>query len=211
MPHSNLPKKEYAPYACIRHTLIGYLYETLDSSVLAIQHYSKGCLIEQRRLMHCIIQQFLVHIDKLRLLVVSEPSSPAIGGGGVYSTVGGSLGSGSGSTSSGNGHNSSGILSSMSALSSILATYKHHTDTHTPPVVHFLDTLKQISPLVGMHAYRLVLELLYKDLVHQLGAYLDKDSVHVNKELELGSFRTFPGSHRNVGAAQQSSARSRYV
>ena len=34
--------------------------------------------------------------------------------------------------------------------------------------------------------------------------------MHVNKELELGSFRTFPGSHRNVGAAQQSSARSRY-
>jgi len=168
--HSNLPKREYAPYACIRNALIGYLYETLDSSSLAIQHYSKGCLIEQKRLMHCIIQQFLVHIDKLKLLVNSEPSSPAVGGGGVYSTV-----------YNGSGHGSSGLLNPMSALSNILATYKHHTDTATPPVVHFLDTLKQISPLVGMHAYRLVLELLYRDLVLQLESHLDKDSVHINK------------------------------
>eukprot|EP01032_Pedospumella_encystans_P016977 gene16977-19347_t len=153
---SNLPRPEYTPYSCIRNVLIGYLYETLDSSALALQYYSKGgCLVEQRRLMSCLVQQFLVHIDKLKLLVVSEPSSPHLG----HST----------------NHHNSGMLNSMSALSTILATYTNQSNSPTPPVVRFLEHCKTISPLIGMHAYRLVLELLYTDLVHQLEAFFDKD------------------------------------
>ncbi len=161
--HSNLPRPEYAPYSCIRNVLIGYLHETLDSSALALQYYSKGgCLVEQRRLMYCLVQQFLVHIDKLKLLVVSEPSSPHLGHSTNHSS-----------------HHNSGMLNSMSALSTILATYTNQSNSATPPVVRFLEHCKTISPLIGMHAYRLVLELLYTDLVHQLEAFFDKDQVRL--------------------------------
>lgn len=151
-----------------------------------------GCLVEQRRLMFCLIQQFLVHIDKLKMLsTMSEPSSPSL------------------HNNNNSNHSNLSLPNPMNALASLLNTYKHNTEAATPPVCTFLETCRAISPLVGMHAYRLVLELLYTDLVHQLETYFNKDASHVNKELELGSFRTFPGSHRNVGAAQQSSARSR--
>jgi hypothetical protein len=61
-------------------------------------------------------------------------------------------------------------------------------------------------------AYRLVLELIYRDLVCQLDCVAqDKDhNGQLHKDLELGSFRTFPGSHRNVSMAHQTTARSRY-
>jgi hypothetical protein len=41
--------------------------------------------------------------------------------------------------------------------------------------------------------------------VAQLEIAMDRGAAasHLSKELELGSFRTFPGSHRNVGAGQQ--------
>lgn len=167
-----MPRPEYTPYSCIRNVLIGYLHETLDSSALALQYYSKGgCLVEQRRLMSCLVQQFLVHIDKLKLLVVSEPSSPHLG----HST----------------NHHNSGMLNSMSALSTILATYTNQSNSPTPPVVRFLEHCKTISPLIGMHAYRLVLELLYTDLVHQLEAFFDKDQVNCSFVVIFYNFLSF--------------------
>jgi hypothetical protein len=77
-------------------------------------------------------------------------------------------------------------------------------------VQQFLEGAKAISPLVGMQAYRLMLELIYRDLLCQLDSVSDQGpSGQLHKDLELGSFRTFPGSHRNVGTAHQTSARSR--
>jgi hypothetical protein len=94
----------------------------------------------------------------------------------------------------------------------MLASYKRSADSSAPPVNQFLDAAKALSPLVGMQAYRLVLELIYRDLVNQLDGVAEKDpNGQLHKDLELGSFRTFPGSHRNVGTAHQTSARSRYV
>lgn len=181
----NSTKKAYAPFIVVRQVLIGYLHEILNQSGLALECYSKGCLIEQRRLMYCLVQQFLAHTGKLQLLTAqSEPSSPST-----------------------NGH--AALPNPMRALSNLLTTYKQNSETSTPPVCQFLEASKAISPLVGMQAYRLVLELIYRDLVNQLECVLDAS--HLTKELELGSFRTFPGSHRNVGSAHQSSARNRYL
>ena len=79
---SNSTKKEYAPFIVVRQVLIGYLHEILDQSGMALVCYAKGCLIEQRRLMFCLVQQFLAHIGKLQLLTAqSEPSSPSLTNG----------------------------------------------------------------------------------------------------------------------------------
>ena len=151
----------------------------------ALEHYAKGSLIEQRRLMSCLVEQFLGHIDKLQLVSTqSEPSSPS---NGTY------------------------VPNPMAALTNLLATDKRHSESSGTPVIQFLEASKGISPLIGMQAYRLVLELIYRDLACQLDAVVEKEANghQLHKDLELGSFRTFPGSHRNVGAAHQSSARSR--
>jgi hypothetical protein len=64
-------------------------------------------------------------------------------------------------------------------------------------VQDFLAYCRGISPLM--------LELVYRGLVAQLEIAMDRGAAasHLSKELELGCFRTFPGSHRNVGAGQQ--------
>lgn len=186
-PKRDVKKKEYAPFIVVRQLLMGYLHEILGQSGMALDCYAKGSLVEQRRLMFCLVQQFLAHIGKLQLLTAqSEPSSP-------------------------HGTSSPLLPNPMRALSSLLANYKSSSEATTAPVCQFLEASKAISPLVGMQAYRLVLELMYRDLVGQLDCLLDASSSHITKELELGSFRTFPGSHRNVGSAHQSSARNRSV
>ena len=172
----------------IRNVLMGYLHESLGQSGSALEFYARGVLIEQRRLMFCLVQQFLAHIGKLQLIKAqSEPSSPSLAG--------------------------MPVPNPMAALSHILASYKQTGKSKVPPVNQFLEAANAIAPLVGLQAYRLVLELIYRDLVGQLDAVVDQKDAHaqLNKELELGSFRTFPGSHRNVGKAHQTSARSRYV
>jgi len=78
-----------------------------------------------------------------------------------------------------------------------------------PIACEFIAWAKGISPLIAKQAYRFVLELIYRELVVQLEMEDDTQRMNMNRELELGSFRTFPGSHRNVGAAQQKTARIR--
>lgn len=171
---------------------MGYLHESLHNSSTALEFYARGgSLIEQRRLMSCLVHQFLGHIDKQALMrTQSEPSSP----GQVASAA-------------------AQAPHPMHALNHLLNSYVRQPGTaHLSPVHHFLETSKAVSPLVGMQAYRLVLELIYRDLVCQLDAVADKDhNGQLHKDLELGSFRTFPGSHRNVSTAHQTSARSRCV
>ena len=185
-----MTKKDYAPFVATRQVLIGYLHETLGQCAPALECYANGCLVEQMRLMYCLVQEFLLRIDKLPPSSSSssgsrsEPGSPMMPH--AFKAVNTLLGR----THSGDSHGSS---SSSSA----------------PPVGQFLEAAKAYGPLVAMQAYRLVLELIYRDLVGQLECVVDKESSHLSKELELGSFRTFPGSHRNVGAAQQKSARNR--
>jgi hypothetical protein len=44
----------------IRTALMGYLHESMQNCGTALEHYARGgCLIEQRRLMFCLVQQFL--------------------------------------------------------------------------------------------------------------------------------------------------------
>jgi hypothetical protein len=56
----NAQSKQYAPYGVIRTALMGYLHESMQNCGTALEHYARGgCLIEQRRLMFCLVQQFL--------------------------------------------------------------------------------------------------------------------------------------------------------
>jgi len=77
----------------------------------------------------------------------------------------------------------------------------------------FIEWSSRISSLMGKYAYRLILELMYTNLLTALdqnNSSADEIS-GMNAELELGSFRTFSGSHRNVGVANRKAARSKYV
>lgn len=107
--------------------LIGYLHESLHQPGTALEHYARGSLVDQKRLMFCLVQQFLMHIDKLQLMKLqSEPSSPSHPG-------------------------ASPLPNPITALSSILASYKKHSENSgAPPVTVFLENSKAISPLVGM-------------------------------------------------------------
>jgi hypothetical protein len=58
--YRNAQSKQYAPYGVIRTALMGYLHESMQNCGTALEHYARGgCLIEQRRLMFCLVQQFL--------------------------------------------------------------------------------------------------------------------------------------------------------
>lgn len=191
----NSQNKQYAPYGVIRTALMGFLHESLNNCGAALEQYARGgALVDQRRLMFCLVQQFLTHTDKLQFMKTqSEPSSPATaGGGGPHQHM----------------------PNPLFALNHLLASYKRQSEhagaNSVPPVMQFLEGAKTISPLVGMQAYRLMLELIYRDLLCQLDLVAAKDpNGQLHKDLELGSFRTFPGSHRNVGTAHQASARNR--
>jgi len=77
----------------------------------------------------------------------------------------------------------------------------------------FIEWGCRISALMGKYAYRLILELIYTNLLTALdqnNSFTDEIS-GMNAELELGSFRTFSGSHRSVGVANRKAARSKYA
>ena len=190
MYNRSASKVEYAPYSAIRQVLIGHLYEILGQTGAALDCYAKGCLVDQRRLMSCIVQQFLVCIDKVPIPSAdSAANTPHRGAPSIPPTS----------------------PMHMKTLASRLTPSSNvpFADSSKPAVCQFLTAANAISPLIGLQAYRLVLELIYRDLVLQLECVIDKENTHLSKELELGSFRTFPGSHRNVGGAQQKSARNR--
>jgi hypothetical protein len=60
----------------------------------------------------------------------------------------------------------------------------------------FIGRALGVSPVLGLHAYRLVIEMYYRELLVKLGV----DHFNMDKFLALGSFRTYPGSHWNVVA-----------
>ncbi len=58
----------------------------------------------------------------------------------------------------------------------------------------FVGRALGVSPVLGLHAYRLVIEIYYRELLVKLGV----DHFNMDKFLALGSFRTYPGSHWNA-------------
>ena len=60
----------------------------------------------------------------------------------------------------------------------------------------FITWAHELSPVLGLQAYRLIVEVLYRELLVKLNV----DSYNVDKHLTLGSFRTYPGSHYNATA-----------
>ncbi len=60
----------------------------------------------------------------------------------------------------------------------------------------FISWAHELSPVLGLQAYRLIVEVLYRELLVKLGV----DHYNMDKFLALGSFRTYPGSHYNAAA-----------
>lgn len=58
----------------------------------------------------------------------------------------------------------------------------------------FLRWARELSPVVGIQAYRLLIEILYIDAIESLNA----NSWGIEQALQLGSFRSFPGGRRAV-------------
>lgn len=58
----------------------------------------------------------------------------------------------------------------------------------------FIAWALDINLVLGLQAYRLVIEVLYRELLVKLGV----DNFNMDKFLALGSFRTYPGSHWNA-------------
>ena len=74
-----------------------------------------------------------------------------------------------------------------------------NNDPTTPAVCRFLSDMNALSPIFGLQAYRLVLELIYRGLLSEYATIANTDPTHLGKELKLGSFRTFSGAHVTHG------------
>ena len=132
------------------------MYQTLGHSKEALECYADGALVDQRRVMTCLVLQFIAQAK------VQEGLGEA-------------------------------------------ADRSRAND--------FIEWGSRISALMGKYAYRLILELIYTNLLTALdqnNSSTDEIS-GMNAELELGSFRTFSGSHRSVGVANRKAARSKYA
>jgi hypothetical protein len=182
---------KYQSYSVIFHAMIGYLHESLEQYDTALRHYAQGSLVSQMRIMNCMVQEYLSHTNRTHLIGNSRGSSSRNSTSPMRADSVKSI---------------SNLLSKAAGLGSPSspaspASYSSSGDE----VQDFLAYCRGISPLVGMQGYRLMLELVYRGLVAQLEIAMDRGAAasHLSKELELGSFRTFPGSHRNVGAGQQ--------
>lgn len=132
------------------------MYQTLGHSKEALECYADGALVDQRRVMTCLVLQFIAQAKAQEGLGEAADRSRAN---------------------------------------------------------DFIEWGSRISALMGKYAYRLILELIYTNLLTALdqnNSSTDEIS-GMNAELELGSFRTFSGSHRSVGVANRKAARSKYV
>ena len=133
------------------------MYQTLGHSKEALECYADGALVDQRRVMTCLVLQFIAQAK------------------------------------------------AQEGLSDDAANRSRAND--------FIEWGNRISALMGKYAYRLILELIYTNLLTALdqnNSSTDEIS-GMNAELELGSFRTFSGSHRSVGVANRKAARSKYA
>ena len=152
-----LPDPEFNNYAVVTKALLGLMYQTLGHSKEALECYADGALVDQRRVMTCLVLQFIAQAK----------------------------------AQEGQGDDA--------------ADRSRAND--------FIEWGNRISALMGKYAYRLILELIYTNLLTALdqnNSSTDEIS-GMNAELELGSFRTFSGSHRSVGVANRKAARSKYA
>jgi hypothetical protein len=139
-------------------------------------YYSKGSLVEQPRLMHCLVQQLLMALDGSDPLCES-PTPPA---------------------PRAESHDTNDQATST-PLERLLGSHTSTTAEMTPdPVLRFLEKAAATSTLVGLQAKRLVVELHYRNLMAQLCALTGKPSDQQHQSLALGSFRTISGSVSNV-------------
>jgi len=274
------------PYQTVSNVLLGHLHEVLEDSAEALHFYAQGALVDQSRIMSCLVQELLLRwmmpakiAQTSRSLsqpyphagsspLISPQASPLISAApSRVSSPGlerlekmeeveeqvpesevreaqeaGEAEAGEGTTP----HTPQTPVSPPSPLpptqearSSRTAVSWHPlgdgaaqaqaqtlklaqereeredrereqvlVEAAEPPIApRFVQWAEQLSPLIGKQAYRLVIELMYRDLAAHPD--LDSEAHGWNRDLELGSFRTFPGSHRNVGAAQLKSARAR--
>lgn len=119
------------PFRPILQLLMGYVHETQGENEEAIQSYCDGQLVDYKRLMSCLVNEFLTRV----------------------------------------------------------ADKNEKFDE-----LKFISWAYDVNPVLGLQAYRLIIEVLYREQLVKLNV----DNFNMDKFLALGSFRTYPGSHWNT-------------
>jgi hypothetical protein len=121
----------------------------MDDPLNGIKYYSKNNIVDQTKVMRCLIQLLIKQLDHNEAeenIIPLEVDNKNVAASNVFSEA------------------------------------------------TFLICANEISPIVGLQAYKLLIELYYRNLIPQLNNLVGNLTV-LDNSLQLGSFRSFPGSH----------------
>ena len=134
-------------------------------------HYAKAkCLVSRNRLMRCLVQELLLVVAEYRVSTNNSNSN-------------------SNSNSNNNNNSSSNNSRDDGVVSGSNSSKSNADDFGGYDFCSFLKWANSISSVVGLQAYRMLVEIKYRQLL----CLLEVQSSEVDRALMLGSFRHLSG------------------